>query len=67
MKNSADQGGCYPPRPIHANHFESALKPNHQRSVPDPAVILCLNRVSFICLYLFMCHEVSHHSLEYPF
>ena len=26
-----------------------------------------INRVSFICLYLFMCHEVSHHILEYPF
>ena len=33
----------------------------------DLAVILCLNRVSFICLYLFMCHEVPHHILEYPF
>ena len=49
-----------------ANHFEPALRPNHLRSEPDPAVILCLNRVSFICLYLFMCHEVSHHILEYP-
>ena len=26
-------------------------------AVPDPAVTLCLNRVSFICLYLFMCHK----------
>ena len=50
-----------------ANHFEPALRPNHWRSVPDPAVILCLNRVSFICSYPFMCHEVSHHILEYPF
>ena len=44
-----------------------AVRPNHERSVADPAVILCLNRVSFICLFLFMCHEVSHHILEYPF
>ena len=33
----------------------------------DPAVILRLNRVSFICSYQFMCHEVSHHILKYPF
>ena len=39
-----------------ANHFEPALRPNHERSV----VILCLNRMSFICLDMFMCHEVSH-------
>ena len=50
-----------------ANYFEPALRPNHQRSMADPAVILCLNRVSFTCLYLVMCHEVSHHILEYPF
>ena len=50
-----------------ANHFEPALRPNHYRSVPDSAVILCLNRVSFVCFYLFMCNEVSHHILEYPF
>ena len=50
-----------------ANHFEPALKPTQERSVADPAVILCLNMVSFICLYLFMCHEVSQHILEYPF
>ena len=54
-------------RALKANHFEPALRPNHQRSVADPAVILCLNKVSFICLYLFMSHEVSHHILEYPF
>ena len=48
-----------------AKHFEPALRPNHWGSVADPAVILCLNRVSFICLYLFICHEVSHHILEY--
>ena len=50
-----------------ANHFEPALRPNYQRSVADPALILCLNRVSIICLQLFMCHEVSHIILEYPF
>ena len=50
-----------------ANHFEPALRPNHQRSAADPAVILCFNRVSFICLYLFMGHEVSHHILVDPF
>ena len=33
----------------------------------DRAVILCLNWVSLICLYLFICHKVSHHILEYPF
>ena len=52
---------------IKHNHFEPALRPNHQRSVADPAVILCLNKVSFICLYLLMSHEVSHHILEHPF
>jgi len=50
-----------------ANHVEPALRPNHWRSVADPAVILYLNRVSFIRLYLFMYHELSHHILEYPF
>ena len=44
-----------------------ALRPSHQRSVADPADTLCQSRVSFICLHLFMCHEVSHHILEYPF
>ena len=49
-----------------ANHFEPALGPNRKRSVVDPAVILCLNRVLFIFLYVFMCDEVSHDILEYP-
>ena len=38
-----------------ANHFEPVLRPNHQRSVADPAFIICLNRVSFICLYTCFC------------
>ena len=31
-----------------ANHFETVLNLNHKRSVPNPAVVLCLNRVLFI-------------------
>ena len=34
---------------VKANHFESVLRPYHERSVPNPAVIVCQNRVLFMC------------------